>query len=46
MNDAPKLDVDDRFPEIELQTTDGGAIRLPADLADSWGVLLIYRGHW
>jgi hypothetical protein len=40
------LDGGDPFPPLELDKTGGGKVRLPADLAGSWGVVLLYRGHW
>ena len=35
-----------KFPEITLQAVGGGMIKLPQDLAGSFGVVLIYRGAW
>lgn len=40
------LDSGDRFPDLELDQVGGGKLRLPHDLADEWGVILMYRGHW
>lgn len=34
------------FPSLEVPAVDGGTISLPGDLADSYGVVLIYRGSW
>ena len=34
------------FPNIEIAAVGGGSIKLPSDLAGSFGVVLIYRGHW
>lgn len=34
------------FPDLELPAVGGGVLRLPGDLAGSYGVILIYRGHW
>jgi peroxiredoxin len=34
------------FPNIEIAVVGGGSIKLPHDLAGSFGVVLIYRGHW
>ena len=45
MTDA-MLDGGDPFPLLELNKVGGGKVRLPADLAGSWGVVLFYRGHW
>lgn len=43
---AERLENGETFPEIELQRLGGGTVRLPADLADHYGVILIYRGQW
>jgi peroxiredoxin len=40
------LDSGDRFPSLEINKVGGGTLRLPDDLADDWGVILFYRGHW
>ena len=34
------------FPDLAIPAVGGGTLSLPADLAGSWGVILIYRGHW
>lgn len=34
------------FPAIELPRLGGGTLNLPGELAGSYGVILIYRGHW
>lgn len=34
------------FPTIALAAVGGGTLRLPEDLQGSWGVILVYRGHW
>ncbi|HUL00522.1 MAG TPA: hypothetical protein VLX29_06655 [Nitrospirota bacterium] len=34
------------FPEMSFDSIAGGTIILPADLFNSWTVLLFYRGHW
>ena len=34
------------FPELEIPAVGGGILNLPSDLAGSYGVILIYRGHW
>ena len=34
------------FPDLEIPAVGGGALNLPSDLAGSYGVILIYRGHW
>ena len=43
---ARKLDTGDRFPDLTLALVAGGEIRLPADLASDYSVILFYRGHW
>lgn len=35
-----------RFPHLEVAAVGGGRISLPDDLADSFGVVLVYRGSW
>lgn len=40
------LDSGDAFPSLSLPKVGGGQLRLPHDLADDWGVVLFYRGHW
>ena len=34
------------FPTLTIDAVGGGTISLPGDLADSFGVVLIYRGSW
>jgi peroxiredoxin len=34
------------FPDLEIPAIGGGVLCLPQDLAGSYGVILIYRGHW
>lgn len=34
------------FPELKIAAVGGGTLSLPGDLAGSYGVILIYRGHW
>jgi peroxiredoxin len=34
------------FPELRIPTVGGGTLSLPGDLVGSYGVILIYRGHW
>jgi peroxiredoxin len=34
------------FPSFQVPAVGGGAISLPDDLADAYGVVLIYRGSW
>jgi peroxiredoxin len=34
------------FPELKIPAVNGGTLSLPGDLAGSYGVILIYRGHW
>lgn len=42
----PFLNNGDAFPELTVPAVGGGTIALPAALAGSWGVALIYRGAW
>jgi peroxiredoxin len=39
-----RLSNGDLFPSLSLDTVDGKTLDLPADLAGSFGVVLIYRG--
>lgn len=34
------------FPNLEVPAVGGGKLDLPHDLGGSYGVVLIYRGHW
>jgi thiol-disulfide isomerase/thioredoxin len=34
------------FPHVEIPAVGGGVLNLPQDLAGSFGVVIIYRGHW
>ncbi|WP_131120295.1 redoxin domain-containing protein [Lichenihabitans psoromatis] len=34
------------FPALELPAVGGGLLSLPHDLGGSYGVVLVYRGHW
>jgi peroxiredoxin len=34
------------FPHLQIPAIGGGILNLPLDLAGSFGVILIYRGHW
>jgi peroxiredoxin len=42
----PALHNGDTFPAIDVPAVGGGTISLPADLAGSFGVVLVYRGSW
>ena len=42
----PILQTEQLFPHLELPAVGGGVVDLPNDLAGSFGVILIYRGHW
>jgi peroxiredoxin len=42
----PVLNNGDSFPNFDIGAVGGGTISLPADLAGSFGVVLIYRGSW
>ncbi len=41
-----KLVQGDRFPEIELDLTDGSKITLPDEAPSLYVALLVYRGEW
>ena len=40
------LQNDQRFPGFEVPAVGGGVLRLPGELAGSYGVVLVYRGQW
>jgi peroxiredoxin len=40
------LQNDQIFPHLEITAVGGGVLDLPRDLAGTYGVILIYRGHW
>lgn len=42
----PLLSPGDPFPRLTVTTVDGTVLRLPEDLAGSYGVVLFYRGSW
>ena len=42
----PHLQNGQIFPDIQIQAVGGGVINLPRDLEGSFGVVLVYRGHW
>lgn len=44
--DTPKLDQEDRFPEMAISLLDGSTLNLPGGLDAAFTVLLIYRGKW
>lgn len=41
-----RLDHGQPFPPLDIPAVGGGTISLPGDLADSYGVILMYRGSW
>ena len=41
-----RLNYGQPFPPLDVPAGGGGTISLPSDLADSYGVILIYRGSW
>ena len=43
---ARRLNNGDIFPAITIPQLGGGTLSLPDALAGSYGVVLIYRGHW
>jgi len=42
----PVLRNGDVFPHVTVAAVGGGTINLPSDLADSYGVVLLFRGAW
>lgn len=42
----PTLQNGQLFPDLKLPAVGGGMLSLPADLAGSYGIVLIYRGSW
>ena len=40
------LDVNDSFPELDLQLISGEKLKLPEGFGEGYGVLLLYRGYW
>ena len=40
------LDSGDEFPTITMETVNHGRLALPDAFGESWGVFLVYRGHW
>ena len=36
----------DRLPAIEAVDLDGNRLDVTDLVADSWGAVLLYRGHW
>lgn len=41
-----KLDIGDKFPDMDLSLISGKIITIPGMLKGKWGVFLVYRGHW
>ena len=40
------LDTGAVFPTLAMDTVAHGRLTLPDAFDGSWGVLLVYRGHW
>jgi len=40
------LDNGDRLPAIAAVDLDGNRVDVADLVADSWGAVLLYRGHW
>jgi hypothetical protein len=40
------LDSGDVFPAFAMDTVAHGRLTLPDAFQDTWGVFLVYRGHW
>lgn len=41
-----RLERNDAFPTIEIQTVEHGEMRIPEDLTTERAVVLFYRGVW
>lgn len=41
-----QLENGERFPDIVGTDLEGDATNIREFLADTWGVVLFYRGHW
>lgn len=41
-----RLQNDETFPTLSVPKLGGGVLDLPAELMGSYGVVLVYRGHW
>ena len=41
-----RLENNQQFVTIGASRVGGGAMTLPAGVADSWSVVLFYRGEW
>ena len=44
--DSTFLDINDPFPNLELQLSTGETFNLPEDFGGNYGIVLIYRGDW
>lgn len=42
----PRLENGQRFPSLQVPHVGGGTLSLPAALAGSFGVVVVYRGAW
>jgi len=40
------LDIDNPFPNFELQLLSGEILNLPEGFGDGYGIMLFYRGYW
>lgn len=43
---AQKLDAGTTFPTVDLTIVSGDTFTLPDDIANSYQVVLFFRGHW
>ena len=41
-----KLDMGNRFPDLELPLVSGGTQRISALSGGGWSLVLLYRGDW
>jgi peroxiredoxin len=44
--DSTFLDVNEPFPDLDLQLFTGEKLNLPQGFGDGYGVILFYRGYW
>ena len=44
--DSYFLDVNDVFPDLNLEFINGETISVPRELGGGYGIMLIYRGYW
>ena len=45
-NMEEKLGIGSAFPDVTIDTVDGGSLSIPASLDTKYKLILFYRGHW